>query len=334
MFSKQKSRLRRAQSGFTLVQLLITIAIASILSTFAFLGITSARSAIRLSNSTRQFGSYVERARADAIRRHGVATVQLLTDSSYSVTMDFGGDGSVTTQTFQLQNGVSFITTLETITFDWRGRLPSEISVGFGNESGTANVNITGSGDITIDSEIFHDDSVPDATLSANVSPDVIPEPTLAPGHSPTPPPDSSPTPEDPSATPTPTPATDPTPKHTPPGQSPTPTPEPTPSATPTATATPTPTPQATPCTLLATPPSLTVVQNGSGNISVIVAGLSGTTTISATSNNSAQIQVSPESRTVTNLGAAVFTITVKRQSGSVSFSTGCGSKTVSVTVN
>ncbi|HEY0766304.1 MAG TPA: prepilin-type N-terminal cleavage/methylation domain-containing protein [Pyrinomonadaceae bacterium] len=85
------------ESGFTLLQLLVTLAIISVVSTFAVMGITRARASMRLSNSTRQFGAYVERARADAVRRHGQTTVQMLTNSTYSVTMDFGDGGSATT---------------------------------------------------------------------------------------------------------------------------------------------------------------------------------------------------------------------------------------------
>jgi hypothetical protein len=74
-------------------------------------------------------------------------------------------------------------------------------------------------------------------------------------------------------------------------------------------------------------------VQNGSGTISVVLSNFSGTTTVSATSNNSAQVQVSPASRTVTGTTPATFTVTVKRQGGSVTFNAGCGSQTVTVTV-
>lgn len=109
------------ESGFTLLQLLVTLVAISIVSTIAFMTVAKARGSMRLSNSTRQFAAYVERARADAVRRHGEASIQMLTTTTYSVTMDFGAAGTTTTQSFRLESDVSFITTLQTITFDWRG---------------------------------------------------------------------------------------------------------------------------------------------------------------------------------------------------------------------
>ena len=197
-----------SQLGFSLPQLLITVAVVSVVAAIAVMGVTRARGSMRLSNATRQFASYVERARADAVRRHGQSSVQMVTTGTYSVTMDFGADGTVTTQTFPLHDNVTFITDLKTITFDWRGRVPEEISVGFSNEAGTANVNITGSGDVTIDSEIFHDASVPDVNYNENVSGDVAPDSGATPYPSPTATPTPSPSP---SADPTPTPSPSPT---------------------------------------------------------------------------------------------------------------------------
>src|SRR5947207_2349446 len=209
----------RDQKGFTLLQLITTLAIISVVSALAVFGITSARAAIRLQNSVRQFAAYVERARADALRRHNTASVQLVDTSNYSVTMDFEVSGTATTQTFSLESGVTFITTLRTISFDWRGRTPSEVSVGFSNGVTTGNVNITGSGDVTIDAEIFHDASIPNLNLNANVPGGLVPDPSPAANSTPTPSPSpsSSPTPSPsptatPTSTPTPTPTGTPTP--------------------------------------------------------------------------------------------------------------------------
>src|SRR5215831_5511146 len=138
---------RTVESGFTTLQLLITVAIIAIVVAFALMGITSARASIRLSNSARQFAGYVEQARADAVRRHHTTTIQQVRATSYSITMDFDGSGTASTQTFSTESGVS-INFPRTVVFDWRGRTPVETSVGFNNESGSSNVDITGSGDI------------------------------------------------------------------------------------------------------------------------------------------------------------------------------------------
>src|SRR6266436_1418881 len=130
---------RNTERGFSLIQLLIVVAIVSVVTSVAVLGITSARKSFRLSNSARQFAGYVERARADAVRRHSTASMQMLDTRSYSITMDFGGSGTPSTKAFSLENDVIFTTTLRTVTFDWRGRIPAEASIGFSNGSSTAN---------------------------------------------------------------------------------------------------------------------------------------------------------------------------------------------------
>ena len=313
--------------GYSLLQLLITVAVIAIAVTFALMGITKARASLRLSNSARQFAVYAERARADAVRRHGVTILQQVDGSTYSVTMDFDGTGTVATQNFTTESGVS-VNFPRTVTFDWRGRTPVETSIGFSNESGSSNVAITGSGDVTVGAEIFHDGSIPPITLNGSGG-SVVPDATPYPGSSPTPSPSATSTPTpNPSASPTPTPDPAATPTPTP-APTPTPTPAPTPTPTPAPTATPTP----APCTMNVSPTAKTIAQNSSGTISVSVSNGSGSTTISASSSNSGQIQISPSSATVTGSNPATFTVTVKKTSGSVSFSSSCGSQTVNITV-
>jgi hypothetical protein len=83
----------------------------------------------------------------------------------------------------------------------------------------------------------------------------------------------------------------------------------------------------------VATPGSLTIVQNGSANIVVALNNFSGTATIKATSSNSSQIQVSPLSKKITNSASATFTVTVKKAGGSVTFNSSCGSQSVDIKV-
>ena len=80
-------------------------------------------------------------------------------------------------------------------------------------------------------------------------------------------------------------------------------------------------------------PTSLSIQQNGSANVAAVLNNFSGTTTVTATSSNNGQIQVSPSSRTVSGMGSASFEVTVKKQSGSVTLQSTCGSTTVTVTV-
>lgn len=326
------------QHGITSLQLIVTITIGLIVCAFAVVGITSARAQIRRTNSARQFASIAERARADSVRRHAPsgqeASVQQIDENTYAVTMDFNGTGTLTTQNFSTESGVKINIPGGSFRFDWRGRVVTEVNVGFSNRiigiDYSNNVNISGSGDVTMDLEIFADGSIPTPGLNgAGGNP--IADPSPSPGSSPEPSPEVSPSPsESPTPTSSPTPSQSPTPTPTP---VPTPTPTPVPTPTPTPLPSPTATPTVAPCSLSATPTSITISQNGSGTISVRLNNFSGSGTISASSSNNGQIQVSPGSATVSGSNPASFTISVKKQNGSVTFSSSCGSQNVPITV-
>ena len=329
-----KKHTHKSHRGFTSVQLLITIAIAAIVSAFAFVGIVRARAHMRVSGSARQFATLAERARADSVRRHASglarAGIAQIDGTTYAVTMDFDNSGVVTTRNFSTENGVTILMPFE-IQFDWRGRTSSEAQITF--EHSTYHyqslVGITGSGDVTLDSDIFQDSSLPAVTLNGTGG-SVIPDPSPTPnGGSSTPTPTATPTP-DPNATPTPTPNPTPTP-------TPLPTPTPTPTATPTPTPSPTPAPSPTPtptaCTITPSKTSVTIAQNTSSTVDVSLVNFVGSGTITATSSNSGQILVTPSSTTVSGSTAKTFTIQVKKTSGYVTFSSACGAS-VRVVVN
>ena len=65
----RNSKAARQQQGFTMMQMVITISIIAIVSTVGVLGINTARAEFRLQSSARLFSTYVEKARADSIRR-------------------------------------------------------------------------------------------------------------------------------------------------------------------------------------------------------------------------------------------------------------------------
>lgn len=173
---------RNAADGFTLLQLLITVAIIGIVTAYAFTQLTKAQQAMRLSGSTREFMNYMEKARIDSIRRHAITSPQMasisITDArSYTIAMDFNSDGVVETRVIDLpQNrGVKFVTGNTIlpimITYNWRGR-PTAVdgngtaitaAVILQDDAGrSSTVNLTSAGDVGITGY--------DATNNANVT--------------------------------------------------------------------------------------------------------------------------------------------------------------------
>jgi len=238
--------------------------------------------------------------------------------------------------------------TVETIAFDWRGRTwntvdgvttpNAQVSIRLKNTNDSVSVDVTGSGDITIDSRVF-DDSVPNVSLKVG---------DLASGATPTPTPaavesGSTPTPTPPLtdglATPTPTPiGSDGLPVPTPTASpvviaTPTPTPTPTPSPTPTPTPSPTPTP--VPCTITTDPVAVTLSGEGTATIKVSHSSTS-SVSVTSTSSKPSDLQVTPGGNQTIGAGsAATFTIKSKKSIGvyTITFSAGCGSKVVPVIV-
>jgi type II secretory pathway pseudopilin PulG len=342
----------RKHDGFTMVEVVIMAAIISIVTAFGILGVTRARASVRLSGSAREYATYIEKARMHSIRSHADDASErangAIADAknSYTVTLDLDGDGTMDTRTIPLPSDVKF-ETVETIAFDWRGRTWStvggvttgnaQVSIRLNNGTDSVSVDVTGSGDITIDSRVF-DDAVPNVTLRVG---------DLAAGGTPSPTPDAV-------ATPTPSGGTSPTPTPTPvsgggggsvPTPTPTPsnngngnghgnaTPTPTPTPTPAPTATPTPTPA--PCTMTTDPTSLILALEGTKTIKVSHNG-TGSVTVTASSSKASDLQVTPGgSQTIGAGGAATFTVKSKKTIGvySITFSSSCGTKTVPVTV-
>ena len=350
----------RTGGGFSAIELIITATIVSIVTGLGFMGITRARASMNLSGAAREYAAYIEKARIHSIRSHADddserAKIIISDDKlSYTVMMDLDGDGDLDSKTVTLPDGVEF-NTVETIAFDWRGRTWN--TVGLNTESnaqvsitlmGTydnVSIDITGSGDITVNSEVF-DDEVPNVRLnigdlasgSTSTTPTTPSTPEPTPG-SETPVPTPTPLlPGDDTANPNPTPRptpdlsdTIPVPTPTPPAR-PTPTPAATPNPTPAATPSPTPIPAV--CRLSVD--ALELVLSKDGTATIKVNHDSDTSlTITGTSSKPSDLQVSPSSQTVAAGGVASFTIKSKKTIGiySATFSTSCGSKTVTVLV-
>jgi len=311
------------------MQMIVTISIIAVVSVFGVLGITNARAEFRLQNSARLFATYVEKARADAIRRHGASGQESSVETfgpgstTYAITMDFGA-GTVETRTFQLDSGLNFATAAKKVTFDWRGRITEAWVFQIRSEYLEKNlpVDVSGSGDITVGEQHFPDQLIPPVEI-AEVSGDVDtsnPTPTPTPTPSGTPPLDQGGNPE---ATPTPT---------------PTPTPTATPTPTPSnngngngpdgnngngnnnPTPTPTPTP-ATQCTSSISPNVLNLSQSAStnhtGTAVFTMVNATGVRTINASiAGNGNSLVLGLSLLRIDGSGSSVITVTTKNGAG------------------
>lgn len=382
LISNAHTTLKR-ECGFTTVQLIITIAIIGIASTFAVVAIGHSRSAMRLSASERELASYLEQARTDSIRRHASAPASGETDlrakvsvpangaTTYTVTMDFDKDGVLDSpRTISLQSGVTFNGVANTVAFDWRGRTAGEISIGLINERGsTSNINITGSGDITLNTDVFQDEDIPAVVLNkGDVSGDVIVDASPYTGTS------NSSTGTTNTSTGTTNTSTGSTntstgstntstgstntstgstntstgstntstgstntstgSTNTSTGSTNTSTGSTNTSTGSTNTSTGS-TTTAQPCSMTVSASAVDLDENGGTTINITLSNVTTSTVITASPSNSGQIQVSPSTRTLTSSGTTSFAITVKKNSGSVSYTTSptCGSGTTSLNV-
>lgn len=150
----------KRQQGASIVELAIVFAIIGAISAFALLQIRTSSSALRVQNSVRQLASYMEKARVDAVRRHGTSTVTFSNTRTYSVTMDFNNAGIPTTRIFTFQDGVNLASSdLPNVTFNWRGRTLTSgsscvttFAVSDTMDHGLS-VDVSGSGDVTVENQ-------------------------------------------------------------------------------------------------------------------------------------------------------------------------------------
>jgi prepilin-type N-terminal cleavage/methylation domain-containing protein len=182
------SRKPHAAGGFSIIELVIVMAVIAIASTFALIGFSRSRKSISLQNSARVLASYAEKARLDAIRRHDATNLDITGPDTYLVTMDFDGTGVVSARSFSLEKGIVFTDSTNTAyavdgsgtvsssngeavswaDFNWRGRT-AQCSMMFRMQNSNSEqslVQVAGSGDVTIDTSLY----VPAALIVASVN--------------------------------------------------------------------------------------------------------------------------------------------------------------------
>jgi prepilin-type N-terminal cleavage/methylation domain-containing protein len=167
--SKTKSRLSCAD-GFSFPELLIVVTIVSIVSSFALISFQDSNKSFKLSGATRTLSGYLEKARVDSVRRHGGATVNINSSTSYTVNIDFGGSGVVTARTITLPEGTSLRYSLPpaatsidpsatpiTLTYDWRGRPGTTVLLTLTDSTagvGSSTVAVGSVGDVSTDTTV------------------------------------------------------------------------------------------------------------------------------------------------------------------------------------
>jgi len=151
---------RHNSRGVGIAELLIVVALISIVSAVALIQVKSARASLRVQNSVRQLSSYMEKARVDAVRRHGNSQVTFTDSQRYSVTMDFNNSGTLVTRQYVFEEGVTLASSdLPDVIFNWRGRTLTSgsscvttFSVHDAQGHGLS-VDVSGSGDVTVENQ-------------------------------------------------------------------------------------------------------------------------------------------------------------------------------------
>jgi prepilin-type N-terminal cleavage/methylation domain-containing protein len=183
--SKARARFNSAD-GFSAPELLIVVAIIVIVSSFAVMAFRKSNKNLDLAGATRVFSGYLEKARLDSVRRHGGASVDINSATSYTVHMDFDGSGTTTARTMNLPTGTTLTYTLPpaatvldptanpiTVTYNWRGRSATAIVLTLTDSTagvGTKTLVVGPAGDISTDTTVTGPVTVPTPQQSVSTT--------------------------------------------------------------------------------------------------------------------------------------------------------------------
>ena len=128
--------------GGSLVELLIVFLVIGIASSLTIVNYRTSKRSMSLTDATRMLAAYSDKARIDSIRRHGGASLNINSSSSYTVNIDANGFGTTTATTINLPPQITLsyrlppstasinpAATPVTIAYDWRGRTANTVIV-------------------------------------------------------------------------------------------------------------------------------------------------------------------------------------------------------------
>ncbi|MDT4896381.1 MAG: hypothetical protein QOH25_1458 [Acidobacteriota bacterium] len=173
----QKPAGKDGERGVSIVEMLIVVVMIGVVTAFAVMQIAGAQRAMRLSNSAREFTSWLEKARLDSVRRHAMtpasagdpdlrASITIASANSYTITIDQNGDGVLDparTITFPATHGAAFagVAVPLTIHYNWRGRPVDdagnylELAFRLQDASGNTNpINLKSTGDTSLEANV------------------------------------------------------------------------------------------------------------------------------------------------------------------------------------
>lgn len=190
--------------GFSVIELLIVMAIVLTVTGLALLSTGQARNKLQLSNNVEVLKGYIERAFTDAHKRHasgGERSIIAVSDPThFNVTIDFDGDGVLESRSITLTDGVRFDydpAATPTATVDWRGSV-AEGSVTFrlrNIRNETVELHLSDSGDAGIDNSGTVMPAITVTPISTDVSSRVVVNGNSTPVANPSPTPTPTPLP-------------------------------------------------------------------------------------------------------------------------------------------
>jgi type II secretory pathway pseudopilin PulG len=182
-----------SQRGVGILEMVIVMGILAIIFALALLGITRSQTALRQSGAAQQFAIYIEKARADSVRRHAdvgdESKLRITGTTTYTVTLDFNYDGVTETRTVTLPPGVTFgynaASPPAAIVFDWRGRVAdlSGVRPLLGTSQQSLALNVSSLGDIAVNGNFI----TPTVATATTISSDINATAAFTPTPTPTP---------------------------------------------------------------------------------------------------------------------------------------------------